>query len=197
MSEERTVDGAGGGGGGGGCVAKRKARLKPHPPWKKERVVKNRAVWAAIGAGACLAVVAGGCLILHSFRGPEPFVLGDGEVQEGCVFFQDEIPPAEISVKVLPAESIAALKDWSAHLHEGLSVDFVTYAPDVTVDFGQVRAYCFEEAVVVMDKRDGDAWKQYGRKATPRDKAVRALLLEEWLKSRQGAGIQALPHPFP
>lgn len=159
--------------------------------------MKNKAVFAAMGAGLCLAVMAGGCLILRSLRGPEPFVLGDREVQEGCVFFHDEESPAEISVKALPAESIAALKDWSAHLHEGLSTDFVTYVPPLTVDFEEVRAYCFEDDVVVMDKREEEAWRQYRRRATPRDKAVRALLLEEWLKSRQGAGIQALPHPFP
>lgn len=159
--------------------------------------MKNKAVFAAMGAGLCLVVMAGGCLILRSLRGPEPFVLGDGEVQEGCVFFQDEIPLAEISVKALPAESIAALKDWSAHLHEGLSFDFVTYMPGVTVDFEKVKVYCYEESVLVMDKREEEAWRQYRRRATPRDKAVRAMLLEEWLKSRQGAGIQALPHPFP
>ena len=181
MSEERTVDGAGGGGGGG---------WKPHPPWKKERGVKNRAVWAAIGAGVCLAVVAGGCLILHSFRGPEPFVLGDREVQEGCIFFHDEESPAEIPVKALPAESIAALKDWSAHLHEGLSTDFVTYVPPLTVDFEEVRAYCFDDDVVVMDKRGGDAWKQYGRRATPRDKAVRAMLLDARRTCRPDAETQ-------
>lgn len=149
----------------------------------------------AIFAGLCLAALASGCF--QSFRGPGPFVLGDGELEAGLVIFPDGQPPAGIPVKALPAETVAALKDWSAHLDEGLSIDFATYAPGVTVDFGQVRAYCFEEAVVVMDKRDGDAWKQYGRKATPRDKAVRALLLEEWLKSRQGAGLQALPSPFP
>ena len=152
--------------------------------------MKNRTVWAAMGAGLCLVVMAGGCLILQSFRGPEPFVLGDREVQEGCVFFQDEIPPAEISVKALPAESIAALKDWSAHLHEGLSFDFVTYMPGVTVDFEKVKVYCYEESVLVMDKREEEAWRQYRRRATPRDKAVRAMLLDARRTCRPDAETQ-------
>lgn len=152
--------------------------------------MKNKAVFAAMGAGLCLAVMAGGCLILRSLRGPEPFVLGDREVQEGCVFFHDEESPAEISVKALPAESIAALKDWSAHLHEGLSTDFVTYVPPLTVDFEEVRAYCFEDDVVVMDKRGGDAWQQYGRRATPRDKVVRAMLLDARRTCRPDAETQ-------
>ena len=149
--------------------------------------MKKRAAWAAMGAGLCLAVMAGGCF----FRGPTPFALGDGELEAGCVFFPDEEPPAEIPAKALPADAMAALKDWSAHLHEGLSTDFVTAAPGVTVEFEEVKVvYCFEDSVVVMDKRERDAWRQYRRKTTPRDKAVRAMLLDARRKGLQDAEKQ-------
>ena len=143
-------------------------------------------------AGLCLAVMAGGCFIFQSFHGPAPFVLDDGELEAGSVFFPDEEPPAVIPAKALSADAMAALKDWSAHLHEGLSFDFVTYMPGVTVDFEKVKVYCYEESVLVVDKREEDAWRQYRRKTTPRDKAVRAMLLDVRRKGRQDAETQTV-----
>ena len=155
---------------------------------KKEKGQTPKKIFAAMCVGLCLAVMASGCF----FRGPTPFVLGDGELEAGCVFFPDGEPPAEIPAKALPADAMAALKDWSAHLHEGLSTDFVTYAPGVTLDFEKVKAYCFEDSIVVMDKREGDAWRQYRRKTTPRDKAVRAMLLDVRRKGHQDVETQTV-----
>lgn len=141
--------------------------------------MKKKIIFAAIGVGLCLAAGVGGCFVIQGSYGPEPFVLGDEEIEAGCVSFPDDQPPTTLSLKAFPAEAIANLKDWSAHLNEGLSATFVTYVPGVTVDFEKVRTYCYEDSVVVMDKRDGESWKQYCRRATPHDKAVRAMLFEE------------------
>ena len=147
--------------------------------------MKKKIVFAALAVATCLAAVAGGCFFFQSFCGPKPFVLDDGEIKAGCVSFPDDQPPTTLSLKAFPAEAIANLKDWSSHLNEGLSATFVTYVPGVMVDLEKVRMYCYEDSVVVMDKRDGEAWKQYCRKATPTDKAVRTMLLEERRKHLQ------------
>ena len=147
--------------------------------------MNKKTIFVALAAMACLAAMAGGCFVFQSFCGPEPFVVDDVEIEAGCVSFPDCQPPTTLFVKVFPAEAIATLKDWIAHLNEGLSITFVTYVPNITVDFENVRAYCYEDFIVVMDKREGKTWKQYCRKATPSDKAVRAMLLEECRKFRQ------------
>ena len=59
----------------------------------------------------CLAAGVGGCFVIQGSYGPEPFVLGDEEIEAGCVSFADDQPPTTLSLKAFPAEAIANLKD--------------------------------------------------------------------------------------
>ena len=119
-----------------------------------------------------LAFAAAGCE-------PVPFATDDYAVEKGTVYFHMENPPCALKIYAFDQNDIAVLNDWLAHLNDGLSATYVTFAPDVCLDFDKLQVNIHPDAVIVHDKRNGDTWKQYHRKATKKDKHIRSMLLSK------------------